>query len=100
MCITSNIQTKSVESYEKHPIRFYFDYGLRVTINTDNRLISQTTLTDEYMKAIKYFHFTEDEIITLIQNGFKSAFLPLNEKRKILARVNEELADKFGHPVH
>ena len=92
MCITSNVQTKSVESYEKHPIRFYFDYGLRVTINTDNRLISKTTLTDEYMKAIKFFNFSEEEIKVLIQNGFKSSFLPLNEKRKMMERINEELA--------
>lgn len=93
MCITSNVQTKSVASYEKHPIRYYFDYGLRVTINTDNRLISKTTLTDEYMKAVQYFHFTGNELKTLILNGFKSAFLPLHEKRKMLEQVNNELDD-------
>lgn len=91
MCITSNVQTKSVESFGKHPLKFYFDYGLRVTINTDNRLISNTTLTNEYMIAIEKFGFTPDELKYLIINGFKSAFLPNNEKVKILKRVTNEL---------
>ena len=99
MCITSNFQTKAIESYSKHPIRFYFDMGLRVTINTDNRLISKTSLTDEYMLAIKEFKFTPKEIKYLITNGFKSAFLPLNEKVKLLKKVTNELKEK-GLEIH
>ena len=94
MCITSNVQTKAVESYGKHPLKFYFDYGLRVTINTDNRLVSKTTLTQEYMIAIEKFGFTPDELKYLILNGFKSAFLSNNEKVKILTRVTLELEAK------
>ena len=45
MCITSNVQTGSVNSFETHPIRNYYDLGLRVTINTDNLLVSDTTIT-------------------------------------------------------
>ncbi|OQC61731.1 MAG: Aminodeoxyfutalosine deaminase [Bacteroidetes bacterium ADurb.Bin012] len=55
ICITSNVQTKAVDSLQNHPIPFYYDYGLRVTLNTDNRLILNTTLTNEYMIAIKNF---------------------------------------------
>ncbi|HOG19053.1 MAG TPA: adenosine deaminase [Salinivirgaceae bacterium] len=91
MCITSNVQTKAVESYGKHPLKFYFDYGLRVTINTDNRLVSNTTLTKEYMITVEKFGFTPDELKYLIINGFKSAFLPNNEKVRILKRVTAEL---------
>ena len=47
ICMTSNIQTKAPSSYEKHPLKFYYDFGLRMTINTDNRLISNTTVTRE-----------------------------------------------------
>ncbi len=94
MCITSNVQTKAVESFGKHPLKFYFDCGLRVTINTDNRLVSNTTLTEEYMIAIDKFGFTPDELKYLIINGFKSAFLPNNEKVKILKRVTQELEQK------
>lgn len=94
MCITSNVQTKAVDNYEHHPIKFYFDYGIRVTLNTDNRLVSKTTLTDEYMKAIDKYGFTSEEIKYLIINGFKSAFLPLHEKVRLIKRVTDELEEK------
>ncbi len=94
MCITSNVQTKAVDAYEHHPLKFYFDLGLRVTLNTDNRLISKTTLTDEYMKAIQYFGFNADEIKYLIINGFKSAFLPLTDKVKLIQSITKELEEK------
>lgn len=93
MCITSNVQTKAVENWENHPIKFYFDFGLRVTLNTDNRLVSKTTLTDEYMIAINKFGFTPDELKYLIINSFKSAFLPLNEKVNMLKSVTKELEE-------
>ena len=66
MCITSNVQTKAVDSYEHHPIKFYLDYGLRVTLNTDNRLISKTTLTDEYVIAMEKYDFTPKDLKLLI----------------------------------
>ena len=94
MCITSNVQTKAVGKFENHPIKFYFDLGLRVTLNTDNRLISNTTLTDEYMLAIKHYKFSIDELKYLILNGFKSAFLPLKEKVELIHKVTDELEKK------
>ncbi|MDA3867546.1 MAG: adenosine deaminase [Salinivirgaceae bacterium] len=94
MCITSNIQTKSVPSFEKHPVKFYFDMGIRVTLNTDNRLISNTTLTHEYQIAVEKYGFTAEEIKYLIVNGFKSAFLPLKDKVELLQRVSKELQEK------
>ena len=45
MCLSSNVQTGAVTGSRAHPLRFYFDFGLRVTINTDNRLITDTTCT-------------------------------------------------------
>ena len=47
-CLTSNVQTHAAKNYESHPVREYFERGLRVTLNTDNRLMSGTTLTAEY----------------------------------------------------
>jgi len=47
ICLTSNVQTGAAPSLSKHPLRFYYDYGLRLSINTDNRLISDTTVTNE-----------------------------------------------------
>ncbi|MCK4662170.1 MAG: adenosine deaminase [Bacteroidales bacterium] len=94
MCVTSNVQTKAVSSYSNHPLKNYFDYGIRVTLNTDNRMISKTTLTDEYMLAVQEFGFTPDELKYLILNGFKSAFLPLNEKVEMISKITKELEDK------
>ncbi len=94
MCVTSNVQTKAVDCYEHHPLKFYFDLGLRVTINTDNRLISKTTLTDEYLKVIKYYNVKPDELKYLILNGFKSVFLPLHKKVKLIKKVTKALEEK------
>ncbi len=94
MCITSNVQTKAVAKFEDHPIKFYFDLGLRVTLSTDNRLISDTNLTDEYMIAIEKFGFNIDEIKYLILNGFKSAFLPIHEKIILIKQITKELEEK------
>ena len=92
MCITSNVQTGSVNSFETHPIRNYYDLGLRVTINTDNLLVSDTTITKEFLTAHKYYDFDLDDFKEMIIFGFKSAFLPYKEKRKLVKEVVEELA--------
>lgn len=94
ICVTSNIQTKAAPSYEKHPLKFYYDYGLRVTINTDNRLISNTTLTKELWLAAKYANLNMEDLKTIIVAGFKSAFLPMRQKAIMLNMVNKEL-EKF-----
>lgn len=94
ICITSNVQTKAVPDLKNHPVKFYFNYGLRVTLNTDNRLISGTTLTDEYWLAVKEFGFTAPEIKYLILNGFKSAFLPHKKKVAMIKSVMKELEEK------
>jgi len=94
VCITSNVQTKAVPDLKNHPVKFYFNYGLRVTLNTDNRLISGTTLTDEYWLAVKEFGFTAHEIKYLILNGFKSAFLSHKKKVAMIKEVVKELEEK------
>jgi adenosine deaminase len=47
MCVSSNLQTGAVKRLEDHPIRMFYDLGLRVTVNTDNRLVTNTTLSEE-----------------------------------------------------
>lgn len=94
MCITSNVQTKAVKTFKDHPAKFYFEIGLRVTLNTDNRLISNVNLTDEYMIAIEKLNFTANDIKYIILNGFKSAFLPFNEKIKMIKEITKEMEEK------
>ncbi len=91
ICLLSNIQTGAAPSLEKHPLRFYYDYGLRVCINTDNRLISDTTVTNELYLAAKHLNFNLDDIKSIILDGFKSAFLPNRAKSIMLNMVNDEL---------
>ena len=91
VCITSNVQTGAVPSYEDHPVRSYFDQGLVVTLNTDNRLVSGTTLTNEYWKAHRHLGFTWSELQQVARMGFQSAFLPPDGKVALLERVQLEM---------
>lgn len=92
ICLTSNVQTHAAKSYEAHPLRQYFDRGMNLTLNTDNRLMSGTTLTDEYVYAAKRLDFNFDELCTMALNGFESAFLPWEQRVQLLERVAGEMA--------
>jgi adenosine deaminase len=92
ICLTSNVQTHAAKSYETHPVREYFDRGMNLTLNTDNRLMSGTTLTDEYVFAAKHLDFTLDELCTMALNGFESAFLPWEQRLKLVADVSREMS--------
>lgn len=94
ICLTSNIQTKAVPSLDQHPLKFYYDFGLRVTINTDNRLVSNTSVTRELMLAARCAQLNMADLKTIIVAGFKSAFLPMREKSIMLNLLNREL-DKY-----
>jgi adenosine deaminase len=85
-------QTRASASYEAHPFRAYFDAGLNVVLNTDNRLMSGTTLVDEYAHAAEHLGFTAAELAQVARNGFASAFLPFQERQALLARVDAEIA--------
>ena len=92
-CPSSNVQTKAVRKLQDHPIRLFYDLGLRVTVNTDNRMVTHTTVSEEYLALHEVLGFTLDEIKDLIIMGFKSAFLPYAIKRAILAEVVNELKE-------
>jgi adenosine deaminase len=93
ICITSNVQTRAVPTVEQHPVRRYYDLGMVVSLNTDNRLMSATTLTDEYWIAHKRLGFTRSEIDQIIVYGFQSAFLPWREKQILVTQVRKQLAE-------
>jgi len=91
ICLTSNVQTRATQSYETHPLRKYYDRGLNVILNTDNRLMSGTTLVDEYEHASR-IGFDFDELAKMALNGFESAFLPFAERRLLADRAKAEIA--------
>jgi adenosine deaminase len=92
VCPSSNVQTKAATSFESHPVDFYVDYGLRVTINTDNRLITDTTVSKEMWLCHKTFGWPLATLKEIIIAGFKSGFMPYREKADLLAEVSAELA--------
>lgn len=91
VCLTSNVQTRAAASLEEHPLRLFFDQGLVVTLNTDNRLMSATTMTDELLRAHEALGFTWDELCEIAMMGFESAFLPYQEKTALLEAIRAEL---------
>jgi adenosine deaminase len=93
ICLTSNVQTRAVESFEKHPLRQYFDEGLVLSLNTDNRLMSATTVTDEYWRAHKHLDFTWPELVDIALMSFESAFLPWDEKQALIQQVKQDIKE-------
>src|SRR5439155_9790693 len=74
-----------------HPLPFFFDYGLRVTMNTDNRLVTNTTVSKELFLCHTEYGFTLTDLKELIVSGWKSAFLPYREKADIVKKLTKEL---------
>src|SRR3954464_265630 len=92
VCPSSNLQTRAATSWDTHPVDFFVDYGLRVTINTDNRLMSDTTVTKELQLCHQHYGWSLQTIKEIIIAGFKSAFMPYREKADFLSEISRELA--------
>ncbi len=90
-CPSSNVQTGAVRDISNHPLKFYYDLGVRVTVNTDNRLITDTTVSKELYLVHTRLGVAWPAIKQIILNGFKSAFLPFHERRAMLRAYAAEL---------
>jgi adenosine deaminase len=90
-CPSSNVQTGAVKDLASHPIKLYFDLGLRVTVNTDNRLITDTSVSKELYLVHTKMGVPFADIKSMILAGFKSSFQPFHEKQAALRRVGVEL---------
>ena len=90
-CPSSNVQTGAVKDLSRHPLKLYYDLGLRITINTDNRLVTDTTMARELWLCHTKMGMTLDDIKLLIMGSFKSAFLPFHVKQALLRDVSVEL---------
>ena len=80
ICLLSNVHTGAVDKIENHPFGLLFKEKFRVTINTDDRLMSDTTMTKEFLVAIKNFNLTLDDIEKITINSMKSAFIPYKQR--------------------
>lgn len=89
-CPISNWHTGSVKSLDEHPLKLFLQAGVRASINTDNRLCSDTTVTEEIMAVCEHLDLGLGEIKRLLINGFKSAFLPYEQRAEMLGKFNIE----------
>lgn len=89
LCPTSNVQTGAIAKMEDHPIKRYFDSGIKVTVNTDDPSISGITLSDEFATVTRQFGFSLDDLEEIVMNSVDAAFLPENEKKELAAEVAE-----------
>ncbi len=88
-CPTSNLQTKSWDRYSLHPLYRYHQEGFRVTVNTDNRLMSDTTSTQELVHMQEAFELDLKILRTFTQNAARAAFLPEAERADLLKLVSD-----------
>ncbi len=87
MCPASNIQTGAADSIAEHPIGLLTELRFRVTVNTDNRLMSRTSMTDEMWALVEAFGYRVEDLRWFTINAMKSAFLPFDERLRIIDGV-------------
>ncbi|MGW2856516.1 adenosine deaminase family protein, partial [Streptomyces sp. NPDC001215] len=87
MCPTSNLQTGAATSIAEHPITALKDLGFRVTLNTDNRLVSGTTMTREMSLLVEEAGWSVEDLRTVTVNALKSAFIPFDERNALIRDV-------------
>jgi adenosine deaminase len=93
MCPTSNLQTGAAASYAEHPIGLLRRLHFRATVNTDNRLMSGTSMSREFELLSEAFGYTLDDIQWFTVNAMKSAFIPFDER---LAMINDVIKPGYA----
>lgn len=94
MCPSCNIQTRASSAWEVYPLKTFFDKGVAITINTDNRTVSDTTLTNEFIAIDSHIMpLTLKDYKTLTMNALNAAFLNDLEKNKIEQKIITDLSN-------
>ncbi|HFH9837626.1 TPA: adenosine deaminase [Streptococcus suis] len=89
MCLTSNLQTCASPSLEDFPYQELYQAGAKITINTDNRTVSDTNLTKEYGLFVKCFATTFDDFYRFNRNAIEASFSSSEEKLDLLVRLKQ-----------
>lgn len=89
MCLTSNLQTKAASSIQSFPYQELYDAGGKITINTDNRTVSDTNLTKEYSLFVTCFGTKIEDFLVFNQNAVKASFTSDSEKDTLLHKLQE-----------
>jgi adenosine deaminase len=96
LCPTSNVHSGAAASIADHPIGLLTRLGFRVTLNTDNRLMSATSMTHEMVQLVEAFGWGWQELYRITSNGVKSAFLPFDQRAAILRDVIKPAYAELG----
>ena len=100
LCPTSNVDTGAVPSLAEHPIRYFLDARLRVTVNTDNRLMSDITLSEELRRLSATLGLGLADLERLQINAMKSAFIGYDERVALIyGRIKPGFAKLRGEPA-
>jgi adenosine deaminase len=87
ICLLSNVHTGATPSLAQHPFKILYQEKFRVTLNTDNRLMSDTTMTREFEAAAETFGLTIDDFEKISINAMKSAFLPYDQRCELIYKT-------------
>ena len=87
MCPSSNIQTGAAANFADHPIGDLAKLRFRITVNTDNRLMSATSMSNEMTELVKAFDWTFLDLQRVTINALKSSFIPFEERLAIIEKV-------------
>ncbi len=93
MCPSSNVQTGAVRSIAEHPFDLLARLRFRVTVNTDNRLMSDTTMSQEMLRLVEAFGYGWSDLARFTINAMKSAFIPFDER---LAIIDDVIKSRFA----
>ncbi|MFF0791914.1 adenosine deaminase [Streptomyces spiralis] len=93
LCPSSNLQTGAATSYAEHPIGLLRRLHFRATVNTDNRLMSHTSMSREFEHLVEAFGYTLDDMQWFSVNAMKSAFIPFDER---LAMINDVIKPGYA----
>ena len=87
ICLISNVHTGAARSLSEHPFKIFYQEKFRVTLNTDNRLMSDTTMTKEFEAARDTFGLSLEDFEKMTINAMKSAFLPYDQRCDLIYSV-------------
>ena len=96
LCPTSNLNTKIYETIGDYPIQQLMNKGIRVTVNTDNMMVSDTTEARELALVADIFNMEKKDVKQLIMNGVEAAFATEVIKNRLRARVETQFAKVAG----
>ncbi|MDE2335977.1 MAG: adenosine deaminase [Alphaproteobacteria bacterium] len=97
VCVSSNICLKAFKDYAAHPLRKFFDLGLKVVLGSDDPAFFGTSIGREYEIAQKHFGFSDDELKKITRNAVEEAFVDDATRARLLARLDQDVQPSQKH---